>query len=92
MPSQKFAQTPCLASRGLALSSVGARVDAAMVDNSRRLIANEVRTANCIVIDKEGLRCEMVIEKSREIKGISLSTYILKEYYLESTGLHLNLL
>ena len=55
MPSQKFAQTPCLASRGLALSSVGARVDAAMVDNSRRLIANEVRIGNCIVIDKDEL-------------------------------------
>jgi hypothetical protein len=82
VPSQKVPQNPCLASRGLVLSSAGARIDAAMVDDARRLIANEVRTGNCIVIDKEGLRCEMVMEKSREMKGISLHLYI---FFLRNT-------
>jgi len=75
----------------VALSCADAGIDAAMVDDARRLIANEVRTGNCMVtvIDEEGLRCQMVIEKGRERKGISLSTYIFGEYYLESISLYL---
>jgi len=48
-----------------------------MVDDARRPIVNEVRPENCIVGDKEGLKWkyELVIEKSREMNGISLSTY-----------------
>jgi hypothetical protein len=42
----------------LALSSADAGIDAAIVDEARRLIANEMRTGNCIVIDEVGLRCE----------------------------------
>ena len=61
MPAQKFPQKACLAIRGLArllfLSSGGARIDAATADDARRLIANEVRTEYCTVVDKEGLRC-----------------------------------
>ena len=81
MPSQKFPQKACLGIRGLArlvlLSSAGAGIDATMVDDARRLIVNEVRPENCIVGDKEGLKWkyELVIEKGREMNGISLSTY-----------------
>jgi hypothetical protein len=57
VPSQKVPQY-CLASRMLALSSADAGIDAAIVDEARRLIANEMRTGNCIVIDEVGLRCE----------------------------------
>jgi hypothetical protein len=76
VPSQKVPQY-CLASRGLLLSSAGAGIDAAMMDDARRLIANEVRAGNCIVIDEEGLRCEMVIEKAeKEQESLSLLIFL----------------